>query len=58
MLTDVTSFSGSTIANLRPEKIEPAIDIPVQFNFGSPYSSSLTIFFDFDSEQSSDIIRI
>ena len=29
------------------EKIEPAVDLPIQFNFGSLYSSSLTIFFDF-----------
>jgi len=30
------------------EQIHPAVDIPVQFNFGSPYSSSMTIFFDFE----------
>jgi len=27
-------------------KLEPAVDFPVQLNFGSPYSSSVTIFFD------------
>jgi len=32
------------------EKFEPAVDIPVQFNFGSLYSSALTIFFDFEEE--------
>ena len=30
------------------ERMEPAVDFPIQFNFGSPYSSSLTVFFDFD----------
>jgi hypothetical protein len=30
----------------------PAVDFPLQFNFGSPYSSSLTIFFDFDQRRS------
>jgi hypothetical protein len=34
------------------EESEPAVDFPVQLNFGSPYSSSLTIFFDFDSDES------
>jgi len=29
-------------------KLEPAVDVPVQLNFGSPYSSSVTIFFDFE----------
>jgi len=33
------------------EEIEPAVDFPVQFNFGSPYSSSLTVFFDFNESQ-------
>jgi len=28
--------------------LEPAVDFPVQLNFGSPYSSSVTIFFDQD----------
>jgi len=27
---------------------EPAVDLPLQFNFGSPYSSSLVVFFDFE----------
>jgi len=31
------------------EKPKPAVDLPLQFNFGSPYSSSLTIFFDFEA---------
>lgn len=44
------SFSGSTSSTQKMEKFEPAVDIPVQFNFGSLYSSSLTIFFDFDEE--------
>ena len=35
------------------EKFEPAVDIPVQFNFGSLYSSALTIFFDFEEEPAS-----
>jgi len=29
-------------------EIEPAVDLPLQFNFGSPYSSSLVVFFDFE----------
>jgi len=45
------SFSGAvTVAN-RLEDIQPAVDFPVQFNFSSPYSSSLTIFFDFDESR-------
>ena len=36
------------------EEIQPAVDFPVQFNFGSPYSSSLTVFFDF--EESREIV--
>ena len=40
-------FRGSPSLRQKPENFEPAIDFPVQFNFGSPYSSSLTIFFDF-----------
>ena len=32
------------------EQFEPAVDIPVQLNFGSLYSSSVTIFFDFEEE--------
>jgi len=27
---------------------EPAVDLPLQLNFGSPYSSSLVVFFDFE----------
>jgi len=42
------SYSGSSTVGHRHEKIEPAVDFPVQFNFGSPYSSSLTVFFDFE----------
>jgi len=41
------SYGGSPSLRQKPENFEPAIDFPVQFNFGSPYSSSLTIFFDF-----------
>lgn len=48
------SFSGSASASQNSgsqiEKVEPAVDIPVQFNFGSLYSSSLTVFFDFEEE--------
>jgi hypothetical protein len=48
------SFSGSASASQNSgsqiEKVEPAVDIPVQFNFGSLYSSSLTVFFDFEDE--------
>jgi len=29
---------------------EPAVDLPLQFNFGSPYSSSLIVFFDFETK--------
>jgi len=45
------SFSGSASSSLNLETLEPAVDFPVQFNFGSLYSSSLTIFFDFEDEQ-------
>ena len=41
-------FSGANSVGQRLEEIEPAVDFPVQFNFGSPYSSSLTVFFDFE----------
>jgi len=44
------SYGGSPNLRQKPENFEPAIDFPVQFNFGSPYSSSLTIFFDFQDE--------
>jgi len=30
------------------DRAEPAVDLPLQFNFGSPYSSSLIVFFDFE----------
>ena len=43
--------SGSISVGSKLEEIEPAVDFPVQFNFGSPYSSSLTIFFDFDDSR-------
>jgi len=46
------SFCGSTSSKHKIEKFEPAVDVPVQFNFGSLYSSSLTIFFDFEDEAS------
>jgi len=42
------SYSGSISVDNMREQIHPAVDIPVQFNFGSPYSSSMTIFFDFE----------
>jgi len=42
------SYSGAITTGHRQEEIEPAVDFPVQFNFGSPYSSSLTVFFDFE----------
>jgi len=43
------SYSGSvSMINNGIEEIQPAVDFPVQFNFGSPYSSSLTVFFDFE----------
>jgi len=42
------SYSGANSVGQRLEEIEPAVDFPVQFNFGSPYSSSLTVFFDFE----------
>lgn len=43
------SYCGAiSVGNTREEMIEPAVDFPVQFNFGSPYSSSLTVFFDFE----------
>lgn len=34
----------------------PCVDFPVQSNFGSPYSASLSVFFDFDkmSQSQSD----
>ena len=31
---------------LDEERILPSVDFPLQFNFGSIYSSSLTIYFD------------
>lgn len=31
-------------------RAEPAVDLPLQFNFGSPYSSSLIVFFDFEQD--------
>lgn len=34
--------------------LEPAVDLPLQFNFGSPYSSSLIVFFDFEHEERKD----
>jgi len=40
------SYSGSSSQS----EMLPAIDFPLQFNFGSPYSSSLTIFFDFEQK--------
>jgi len=45
------SYSGSGSVSNRLEEIHPAVDIPVQFNFGSPYSSSMTIFFDFEDSR-------
>jgi len=49
------SYSGSvSMINNGIEEIQPAVDFPVQFNFGSPYSSSLTVFFDF--EESREIV--
>jgi len=45
------SYSGSITVASRLEDIQPAVDFPVQFNFSSPYSSSLTIFFDFDDSR-------
>ena len=45
------NFSGSGSVSNRLEEIHPAVDIPVQFNFGSPYSSSMTIFFDFEDSR-------
>ena len=49
MLT-ICCYSGSASSCQKIEKVEPAVDIPVQFNFGSLYSSSLTVFFDFEDE--------
>jgi len=47
------SYSGSSsIGHKKAENFEPAVDFPVQFNFGSLYSSSLTIFFDFEEKSS------
>jgi len=46
------SYSGSPSIERKAENFEPAVDFPVQFNFGSLYSSSLTIFFDFDEKSS------
>ena len=40
-------FSGSSNTGPKVDILQPAVDFPIQFNFGSPYSSSLTIFFDF-----------
>lgn len=44
------SSSGGRNVKLLSTVEQPAVDFPVQFNFGSLYSSSLTIFLDFDSE--------
>jgi len=49
------SYSGANSVGQRLEEIEPAVDFPVQFNFGSPYSSSLTIFFDFEEPREIEI---
>jgi len=43
------AFGNSGVSSV--DKMKPAVDFPVQLNFGSPYSSSLTIFFDFDMEE-------
>jgi len=48
------SYCGAISVGDTREEIQPAVDFPVQFNFGSPYSSSLTVFFDF--EDSTEII--
>jgi len=45
------SYCGAISVGNRLEEIEPAVDFPVQFNFGSPYSSSLTVFFDFEDSR-------
>jgi hypothetical protein len=38
------------VASIRVESVEefPCVDFPVQSNFGSPYSASVSVFFDFD----------
>jgi len=45
------SYCGAISVGNTSEEIEPAVDFPVQFNFGSPYSSSLTVFFDFEDSR-------